>query len=100
MSFEASISALVVNARVGINPVEILDFILGFTTVDIAGDDEQEIPFGLRNHISKGIVGILIHHIARSIHNLHNTPQPICNVIVSIPARSMLIGSSIPGPWL
>lgn len=45
MGFEASVSALLVNARVGVNPVEIIDFILGFANIDIAGDDEEEIPF-------------------------------------------------------
>jgi len=29
-------------ARVGVNPFEILDFLLGFTTLDIGGDDEGE----------------------------------------------------------
>jgi len=31
----------VVAARVGINPLEILDFLLGFLGLDIAGDDPR-----------------------------------------------------------
>ncbi len=43
MGFEATVSALLVNARVGINPAEVLDFVLGFAGIDIAGDDEKEV---------------------------------------------------------
>jgi len=38
---EASVTALVVSARVGVNPLEILDFALGFLGLDIAGDDPE-----------------------------------------------------------
>ena len=37
--FEAEVSLGVVSVRAGINPLEILDFILGFFGFDIAGDD-------------------------------------------------------------
>jgi hypothetical protein len=35
---------LVVGARVGFNPLEFLDFLLGFVGLDIAGDDEPAAP--------------------------------------------------------
>jgi hypothetical protein len=37
--FEAGFSAPIINARVGANPPELIDFLLGWTTLDIAGDD-------------------------------------------------------------
>ncbi len=38
---ELGASALLVSARVGINPLEIVDFILGFVGFDIANDDPK-----------------------------------------------------------
>jgi len=37
--FEADASLLFVSARVGVNLAETVDFLLGFFTIDIAGDD-------------------------------------------------------------
>lgn len=42
MGVEATVSLLFVSARAGVNPAELLDFVLGFTTLDIAGDDKVE----------------------------------------------------------
>lgn len=39
--FELGASLLLVSGRVGINPLEILDFLLGFTGLDIARDDPE-----------------------------------------------------------
>ena len=33
---------LLINARLGFNPLEFLDFLLGFAGVDIAGDDPAD----------------------------------------------------------
>lgn len=43
LGFEVGINAVLINARVGVNPAEILDFILGFTALDIAGDDAKSV---------------------------------------------------------
>lgn len=39
--FEASVTLVCVGVRVGINPLEILDFLLGFVGIDLTGDDES-----------------------------------------------------------
>jgi hypothetical protein len=39
---QAGLTLGVVSARVGVNPLEIVDFLLGFVGLDIAGDDERE----------------------------------------------------------
>ncbi len=41
---EVAAGALLVGARVGFNPGELLDFLLGWTTLDIYGDDVREQP--------------------------------------------------------
>ncbi len=41
-TLELGASVLLVSARVGINPLEILDFILGFAGIDIAKDDPKK----------------------------------------------------------
>ena len=38
---QLGVSALLVQARVGVNPLEILDFLLGFVGLDIANDDVE-----------------------------------------------------------
>ncbi len=39
--FQLGATLLLVQARLGLNPLEILDFLLGFAGVDIANDDEE-----------------------------------------------------------
>ena len=41
MGVEATVGVPFVMARAGANPAELLDFLLGFTTLDIAGDDDS-----------------------------------------------------------
>jgi len=45
--FEAGFSAVLVSARVGVNLAELVDFMLGFALIDIAGDDVSAQPAGL-----------------------------------------------------
>lgn len=40
--FECGVAPLLFSARVGINPLEIADFLLGFAGIDIAGDDAKD----------------------------------------------------------
>ncbi len=42
MDFEAGATLGIVSARAGINPLEIIDFLLGFVGVDIAKDDPEK----------------------------------------------------------
>ena len=55
-NLELGVSALLISARVGINPLEIVDFILGFVGLDIAKDDpkKKEKANQKVDHISKG----------------------------------------------
>ncbi len=40
--FEIGIAPILFSIRVGVNPVEVADFLLGFVGLDIAGDDAKE----------------------------------------------------------
>ena len=39
---EVGVAPLLFSLRVGVNPIEITDFLLGFVGLDIAGDDTKE----------------------------------------------------------
>lgn len=42
MGIEVTVMAVFLKVRTGVNPAELFDFLIGFTTVDIAGDDKIE----------------------------------------------------------
>jgi hypothetical protein len=40
MDFQVGATALILSVRAGVNPLELIDFLLGFAGLDIAGDDQ------------------------------------------------------------
>jgi hypothetical protein len=50
MDFELGVAPVLFSLRIGVNPLEIADFLLGFIGLDIADDDEKEptTPSSLR----------------------------------------------------